>query len=134
MAIAFIQRFSDGLGPWFYIIFLLPDGVFRRLPQSLDVPFEHHPPPTLREVESAAADIARRVTALVVRGGGRLSADNPVLLRCGQQRATPIRKPARPPVRPRRPHPLRAEQDRFTLHAATAIAPNPPQALERLCR
>ena len=133
-AIAFIQRFSDGLGPWFHIHFLLPDGVFRQLPQSLDVPFEHHPPPTPGDVASVAADIARRVTALVVRRGGRLSADNPVLLRCGQQRATPIRKPTRPPVRPRPPNPLCAEQDRFTLHAATAVAPNQPKALERLCR
>mgnify|MGYP002634217134 CR=1 FL=1 len=133
-AIAFIQRFSDGLGPWFHIHFLLPDGVFRELPDSLDVPFEHHRPPTPREVESVLADIARRAGALVVRRGGRLSADNPVLLRCGQQRATPIRKPTRPPVRPRPPNPLRAEQDRFTLHAATAVAPHQPKALQRLCR
>ena len=133
-AIAFIQRFSDGLGPWFHIHFLLPDGVFRQLPQSLDVPFEHHPPPTPREVESVLADIARRAGALVVRGGGRLQADTPAVLRCVQQRATPIRKPARTPVRPQRPHPLRAEQDRFSLHAATVIAPNQPQARQRICR
>jgi len=132
-AIAFIQRFSDGLGPWFHIHFLLPDGVFRELPQALEVPFEHHPPPSAGDVAAVLADIARRVTALV-RRRATSGADHPLLVRCAHQRATPVRTPERPPARARAPHPLCVEQDRFTVHAATAVAPDRPDALERLCR
>ena len=106
-AIAFIQRFSDGLGPWFHIHFLLPDGVFRQLPQSLDVPFEHHPPPTPREVELVLVDnrSARRCP-------------------CRPRRwAAAGGQPCAPPLRPaaRHPHP----QARKATGSASAAAPAP---------
>lgn len=130
--IVWIQRFSDGGGAWFHLHVLLPDGIFRELPDSLSVPFEPQPPPTNQEVHQLAATIARRATRLVTRHTDD-GPDNPLLERCASQPAR-RRGSAKPPsASPRRPH-LLASVDGFSVHAATDVPPHQTDALERLLR
>ena len=132
-AIVFVQRFSDGLAPWLHLHVLAPDGVFRHDPRSCAVVFEPQPPPTPDEVAWSCRRIAARVTALLRRRTAtRL--DHPLLARCAEQPAHQVRAPAPPPGRARPANPLRSEHDGFTVHAATAVPPNRPAELERLCR
>jgi hypothetical protein len=131
-AVVWIQRFSDGAVCWWHLHILAPDGVFRQLPNSLDVPFETQPAPRPKEVVDLVGRIARRVTGLVQRR--TVGSDGPLLERCALEPATAERRPTPPPGRVRRPDPLRAECDGFTVHAATSVGPHDSAALERLCR
>ena len=115
----FIQRHTDSLDPWFHLHILSPDGVFRDVEGSLDISLEHQPPPTPQEVSCLLETISRRVIRYLAR-----SPDDPLLLRCSQQRATPLRGHANPPsTGAKRPTDLLAEHQRFTLPAATSVAP-----------
>jgi hypothetical protein len=133
-AVVWPQRFADGLGPWWHLHFLVPDGVFRESPGTLQTPFECQPPPTPDEVRDLVRCIARRITRLLARHAAT-EPDHPLLLRCSQQPASPVRGNASPPpTRSRRPDPLCAEHDGFTVHAATSVPPNRVDQLERLVR
>jgi len=135
-AVVWLQRFADGLGCWFHLHVLIPDGIFREQPGCLGVPFEPQPPPTPSELRALVGCIARRVTRLVSRRSPAPAAeDESLLLRCSQQPAHPGRGHATPPpTRPRRPTTLCAEHRGFTVHAATSIPPNRVDRLERLVR
>jgi hypothetical protein len=62
-----IQRFSDGAGPWFHLHILMPDGVFRAPKNALGAIFEPHPPPTQAEVDGLAETLARRISKLMAK-------------------------------------------------------------------
>jgi len=133
-AVCWVQRFSDGLGAWHHLHFLVPDGVFRERPYSMATPFEPQPAPSPTEVRALAACIARRVLRLLSRRAN-VTPDDPLLVRCAQQPARQVRGHATPPpARPRKPNPLCAEHAGFTVHAATSVAPDRPGQLERLVR
>lgn len=64
-----------------------------------------------------------------------MSADDPLLARCAERPATPVRVPCPTPASARRhPTPLLARYREFTPHAATSVAPHQPHQLEKLCR
>ena len=132
-AVVWLQRFSDGAGAWLHLHILAPDGVFRQLPRTLEVPFEPQPEPTPAEVRALVRRIADRVTRLLERRAATAS-DDALLERCATQPAKAIRRPTPLTGRARAPNPLRAEYQEFTLHAATSAPPNSPDPLERLCR
>ncbi len=132
-AVVWIQRFSDGLGAWLHLHALLPDGVFRQLPDSPAVPFEAQPPPTSAEVERLVRTLAARVDGLL-RRHAKTAVDDPLLERCSRPPAVRVRVPTPVPSRPRRPEPLRAEHAEYTVHAATSAAPSDSAGLERLVR
>ncbi len=132
-AVVWVQRFSDGAGSWLHLHVLAPDGVFRQLPDSLDVPFEPQPPPNSQEVTDLVRTIATRVDGLL-RRRAPAAPDDPLLERCAAQTPVALRHPAPAPARARAPNPLRAEDAEFTLHAATSTPPNCTEQLERLCR
>ena len=84
-AVVWVQRFSDGAGSWLHLHVLAPDGVFRQLPDSLDVPFEPQPPPNSQEVTDLVRTIATRVDGLL-RRRAPAAPDDPLLERCGVKR------------------------------------------------
>ena len=133
-SVVWLQRFSDGLGSWFHLHFLVPEGVFVERPGALSLSFEPHPPPTPAEVRELAATVARRVTRLV-RRRQRMGDDSALRFRLASQPASLHRGPARPPPsRVRHQHGLCATHQGFSVHAATHVAPNRPGSLERLVR
>ena len=131
-AIVWIQRFSDGAGSWYHLHILTPDGVFHGRTDRLAVVFAPQPAPTQREVDRLAENIARRVTKLVARHAGS-APDDALLARCAEQPAIAVRVPTPPPSRTRPPY-LLGQHQGFTVHAATAVKPGQPEALERLVR
>ncbi len=132
-AVVWVQRFSDGAGAWHHLHVLCPDGVFRQLPDSLDVPFQPQPPPTPAEVQTLVRRIARRVTTLVVRRAN-IASDDPLLERCATQPRKAVRIPVPTPSRAKRRSSLQAQHAGFSLHAATSIPPFRTDRLERLLR
>ncbi len=112
---------------------LAPDGVFRELPDSLEVPFEPQPPPEHTEVTQLIRRIARRVKALIARSSD-LGVDDPLLEQCATQAGKPVRNPKPPPSRARRPSPLQARCEDFSLHCATSVPAGRTDQLERMCR
>ena len=130
----FIQRHTDSLDPWFHLHILSPDGLFRDIEGSLDISLEHQPPPTPQEVSCLLETISRRVIRYLARSP-QVPPDDPLLVRCSQQRATPLRGHANPPsTGAKRPTDLLAEHQGFTLHAATSVAPHDSAGLERRVR
>ena len=134
-AVVWLQRFSDALGCWFHLHALLPDGVFRERPGSLDVEFESQPAPTHAEMECLVRTLSRRVLGLLRRRAAADPADAPLLEQLASApEATRHRDPTPPPSRVRPAPRLCVRHDDFTLHAATSVAPGDTQALERLIR
>jgi len=132
-AVVWVQRFSDGAGAWLHLHVLAPDGLFRQLPDALEVPFESQPPPSPQEVRALVRTIATRVHGLL-RRRAPAAPDDPLLERCAAQQPVALRQPTPPPARPRNKNPLQAQHAEFTLHASTSSPPHCPEQLERLCK
>jgi hypothetical protein len=80
-AIVWIQRVSDGAGPWLYLHILMPDSVFRAPTNALGAVFEPHPPPTQAEVDALSKALARRITKLMAKYAN-CAPDGALLERC----------------------------------------------------
>jgi len=133
-AVVFVQRFSDGAGPWMHFHVLAADGVFCERAHSLAVSFSPHPPPTQTELAALVRRLAARVRGLCARRGVQpVGPDGALLHDCASAPAQTIRRPRPPPSRARHV-PLCARHDDFGLHAGVSIPPGRPAALERLCR
>ncbi len=123
LSVVWVQRFSDGAGAWLHLHVLAPDGLFRQLPDALDVPFEPQPPPSPQEVGALVRTIATRVDGLL-RRRAPAAPDDPLLERCAAQQPVALREPTPPPARTKNKNPLRAQYAEFTLHAATSSPPH----------
>lgn len=133
--VIFLQRCTDTLDPWFHPHILLPDAVFRDVADSLEMSVEHQPPPGQADIQGLVDTISRRVLDYLRRFSD-FPPDHPVLARCASQPYRQLRGDATPPPtrRLRKPAPLLAAHNGFTLHANTSVAPDDTDGLERLLR